>query len=147
MSTTLKIARELFENISSEGDVSAEAAMDLLDDAVIWEVCPGAAEAHLPFCGVFHGKAGVRNWIAQLNEHAEILEVDRNYVPAEQGHVFCYGDARMRIRGRLTTFFFIEWVEVRDGKVVRYKEVIDTLGIVKQLQAYDFDVVEPAPDP
>ena len=133
----LEIAKGLFENISSVGDVSTERALELVDDNVIWEVCPGPAEAVMPFCGVFHGKTGVQNWIEQLNEHAEILEVDRNYVPASQGHVFCYGDARMRVRGRLTTFFFIEWVEVKEGKVVRYKEVIDTAGMLKQIGLYD----------
>ncbi|WP_163930077.1 nuclear transport factor 2 family protein [Paraferrimonas sp. SM1919] len=137
MMTNLDIAKALFENISSEGEVSTTDALALVDDNVIWEVCNGPNEKYLPFSGTFHGKVGVENWIAELNEHVEMEQIDRNYIEAEKGHVFCYGDARMRVRGRLTTFFFIEWVIIENGKVVKYKEVIDTARIIHCMKNYD----------
>jgi hypothetical protein len=115
------------------GDIGA--LLGALADDIEW-ICEGPA--HVPFCGTFRGPAGVGKFFEALgttqSEHK--LTIDATY--ADGDTVISTGRfaAKVNATGKRFDFRFVHVFTLKDGKVVKLLDHIDTAAAV---EAYAVD--------
>lgn len=94
-------------------------------DDVVFEV---AAPREHPYGGAFHGHHGVSRFLAAIAGTVDILEFAPGQTLSGDGHVVVVGTERGRVK-RTGREYATPWVhlwEVKDGKVTRFREWLDT---------------------
>jgi ketosteroid isomerase-like protein len=92
---------------------------------VVFEV---AAPREHPYGGAFHGHHGVSRFLAAIVGTVDLLEFAPGDTFHGAGHVVVVGRERGRVK-RTGREYATPWVhvwEVRDGKVARFREFLDT---------------------
>ena len=112
----------------ARGDV--EAVAELLDQSVSWKVM-GEPSSFAPF-GEYTGQDGARDYLAKLGETLNITSIKPYQFVVEGDTVVVLGktDGVMRATGKAVE---VDWAHVftfRDGKVIDYKEFVDTARIL-----------------
>jgi ketosteroid isomerase-like protein len=114
------------------GDI--ETLMTLLDRDVQWDT-PGPAE--LPTSGRRRGLEQVRGFFHTLNETFEIQRFEPKTFLSQGEIVVVLGDdtARIRATGKMIVTPWVHAFTLKDGKVTRFQEYLDTAPFVAELQA------------
>jgi ketosteroid isomerase-like protein len=124
----LRIIKELFEAFTQRGDIEPllEAVSD--DVQIRLTIADGT-----PLSGVFHGRAGVRQYFERNAETVQTSEFDiLNYLSGGD-QVAVVGRETLTVIRSGSVFKNSDWVTLftfRDGKVVQILVVEDTSGIV-----------------
>jgi ketosteroid isomerase-like protein len=117
-----------------------------LDENVDWLVI-GPVEV-FPYCGQRVGKAAVRAAHEQMMTGLETVKVVRDYVVVEndQAAVLTRLTLVHKPMGRQLNVRLSHFMRFRDGTVIDYCAIIDSLGVVEQVLGHtlDFAVLEPA---
>ena len=111
-----------FEN----GDM--EGILALMSDDVDW-IHPGHAD--IPFAGTYKGKQGVQHFFENAFEHLDVVEQQVFDFLVKGDRVAALGFEKMRVKvtGKEYESNWIHLYTVRDGKVVRFEEFIDTAAV------------------
>jgi hypothetical protein len=98
-------------------------------DDVVW-LHPGPGS--IPFAGKFEGKAGVQRFFDTAIASIDVLEQRVHTLLADGDQVAAIGFERMRVKatGREYASEWVHLYTLRDGKVVRFEEYIDTAALV-----------------
>lgn len=124
----LRVIKELFEAFTQRGDIEPllEAVSD--DVQIRLTIADGT-----PLSGVFHGRAGVRQYFERNAETVQTSEFDiLNYLSGGD-QVAVVGRETLTVIRSGSVFKNSDWVTLftfRDGKVVQILVVEDTSGIV-----------------
>ena len=109
------------------GDIVALGAM--LDDDMELEVL---GPSTIPFAGLFKGRAAIQKFFAIVDEHTE-READDPHPAVHE--MIAQGDKVVaigvdRVRSKATGAYYDGWwvhvLELREGKIIRVREFIDT---------------------
>lgn len=103
-----------------------EGVLSVMDDSVVW-LHPGT-KAEIPFAGEFKGPEGVREFFSIAFSSIDVVEQDVFSTVSEGDQVLVLGRERMRVKatGKEYDSNWIHAYTLRDGKVVRFEEYIDT---------------------
>jgi ketosteroid isomerase-like protein len=104
-----------------------------LDPAVEW-VTPGPAD--LPTAGARRGHDAVRGFFKTLDDMYEILRFEPKTFIAQGEHVIVLGEdtARIKATGTVVTEAWVHHMTIRNGKVVAFREYLDTAEVVAELR-------------
>lgn len=105
------------------------AVVAVMDPAIVWS-CP----AELPFGGTFHGPEEVIGYFRSLGDVFEVLEVvtDR-FFDAGPDAVVIQGRDRVVVGGERLEIDFLHLATMRDGKVVAFREYVDSGKLLRHL--------------
>jgi len=132
---TRAVARHWFDALC-EGRF--EDALALLADDVEWinyQPLAGYNDA-MPWIGASHGPAAV---VASLRLFTGLCEVEREElirlaVDGEQAAGVVHEQSRVKATGLRFEIEFVQWLTVRNGKIVRWKSYTDPSPILKALK-------------
>ena len=103
-----------------------DTVLSVMDESVVW-YHPGQ-KSDFPLAGEFVGRDGVREFFTIAFENLDVLDQEVFASVAQGDHVLVQGREHMRVKatgGEYDT----HWVHaytLKDGKVVRFEEYIDT---------------------
>jgi ketosteroid isomerase-like protein len=129
--TGLELAKQLYESFDKD---DIPGVLSCLADDIVWEL--NGSPALIPYFGTFRGKEEVRNFFARVFAAEEIIQfaaeqfIDGGDAVVVVGREHC----RARATGRE---FKVRWAHVfdcRDGKIVRWREFIDTAPMAAAYQ-------------
>jgi ketosteroid isomerase-like protein len=120
------VAKKIYECFA-KGDLSGVLAC--LSESIEWKLI---GPSSIPYFGTYKGISGVEKFFASLFEHEEILEfVPEEFIGSEKSVAVT---GRERCRAKSTSIeFTVQWTQIFDvtnGKVVRWREYIDTAPMV-----------------
>jgi ketosteroid isomerase-like protein len=96
--------------------------------------CPGPA-SEMPWAGSFHGPAEVSKFFDALDRSVEFLEFAPGDFLAQNDKVMVTGHERDRVKSTGKTYE-VDWAhyfEVKNGKIVNFRDYQDTAAIVAAL--------------
>jgi uncharacterized protein len=104
--------------------------LSLYSDDVEWHV---PAMENVPFAGPRRGIAGVRDFFAAITEGLEVLQFEPREYIAQGDKVVALGRYSWRVRatGREFSSDFAHVCTIRNGKIVRFHEYMDTAAEVR----------------
>ena len=111
------------------GRSDISALLNGLADDVNWQV---AGPADIPVCGTRSGREEVAQFFTALGATLETQQFEPQEFIAQGDKVVVLGHERHRVKSTGRTYEG-DWVQVftlRDGKVVRYREYVDTSALV-----------------
>ncbi|HEV3438848.1 MAG TPA: nuclear transport factor 2 family protein [Gemmata sp.] len=128
--TGLELARKLYDSFEKD---DIPGVLSCLADDIVWEL---NGPTSIPYFGTFRGKEAVQKFFAKVAAEEEILQfgaeqfIDGGDSVAVVGREHC----RARATGKE---FKVRWTHVfdcRDGKIVRWREFIDTAPMAAAYQ-------------
>ena len=127
----LEVVRRGYEAFG-RGDI--QALLDMLADDVEW-VSPGPPE--LPTAGNRRGRQQVAQFFQAVDQIFEIQQFEPKAFVAQGDRVVVLGTdtARIKATGKVITDDWAHAFTVRDGKIVRMQEFIDTSAVVAELKS------------
>jgi hypothetical protein len=113
------------------GDIAA--LLDTLDPNVEW-ITPGPAD--LPSAGTRRGREAVREFFTTIDSLFEFLAFEPTTFIAEGDHVVVMGTDRLKVKatGGIADEAWAHHMTVRGGKIVAFREYLDTAQIVTELR-------------
>jgi ketosteroid isomerase-like protein len=116
-----------------------------LDENVDWLVT-GPVEV-FPYCGQRVGKAAVRAAYEQMKMRLETVKVVRDYLVVENDLAAALTRLTLmhKPRGRQLNVRLSHFARFRNGVVVEYCAIIDSLGAVEQVLGHTLDFATLAP--
>ena len=116
----------------ARGDM--EALFTLFDDDIEW-ISPGPPE--LPTAGMRRGKQQVAEFFQAIDDVFEIQRFEPDAFVADGDRVVVLGSdtSRVKATGKVLDAEWAHVFTIRDGKIVAFKEYIDTAAVVAELQA------------
>lgn len=113
------------------GDI--DALLATLDPAVEW-ITPGPSD--LPSAGTRRGREAVREFFRIIDEMYTFERFEPKTFIAQGEHVIVLGDntATVKATGSRITESWAHHMVVRNGKVVRFEEFLDTSAAVAELR-------------
>lgn len=133
--TNTETVRQVYSNFEVLGRARAERPdmkplLSLYSDDVEWHV---PAMENVPFAGPRRGIAGVRDFFAAITEGLEVLQFEPREYIAQGDKVVALGRYSWRVRatGREFSSDFAHVCTIRNGKIVRFHEYMDTAAEVR----------------
>ena len=133
--TNTETVRQVYSNFEVLGRAGAERPdmkplLSLYSDDVEWHV---PAMENVPFAGPRRGIAGVRDFFAAITEGLEVLQFEPREYIAQGDKVVALGRYSWRVRatGREFSSDFAHVCTIRNGKIVRFHEYMDTAAEVR----------------
>ena len=126
---TRQVLKDLYQAYR-EGN--AERVSALIDDDIDW--CIYGPARVFPFEGPRRGKGQVMDVLAAIGQHYELKRHDQEIMIVE-GHraaVLSQTAFVQRATGRTLSMRLINFIRVRDGKIVEFREFSDTFDVVEQ---------------
>jgi uncharacterized protein len=126
---TAKDTLKMFYRAVASGDVPT--LLGLLDDNVEWTEAAG-----FPYAGTYYGRQAVLNGVfAKTADEWESPEVEPSQLVAEGDEVVGLGtySGTYKATGKSFSARFAHSVTVKDGKIVRFEQVVDTAEVNKAL--------------
>lgn len=125
MKSNLEIVQTGYSNFL-EGNIPG--LVDLLSDEITWEL---PASAEVPFSGVFTGKKGVVDFFQQVAASNDIHEFNITDYVADGDKVIALGNLRAtsKATGKTAVNVWAHFWQLKDGKVIRHYEYVDTATI------------------
>lgn len=117
----------------------------LLDDGVEWEVA-GPVEV-MQVCGHWHGKAAVIDHFARVIPQVidfKSLDIEHLLVDGDRSAMFGRISSVHRRSGRRISHRVAHIARYRDGKVVYFRVVNDSLDAAEQFIGHEIDLTGPA---
>lgn len=116
------VVEKAYNNFKS-GDI--KSLLETLAEDVQWEL---PSMENVPFSGKRAGREQVRQFFATLAELQESLQFEPREFIADRDKVVSLGYYRWRVKSTDKTFEcpFAHVFTIRDGKVVRFQEFMDT---------------------
>jgi uncharacterized protein len=126
---------ELISNFYA-GDV--EGALSLCSDEV--DFFSNAPVDILPHLGHHHGKDDVRQMWKTVHERYSGMRNEMPFIVAEDDKVAVHLRAFFvkRLNNRTVQFDVAGFFTLRDGKIVKIREIIDTFDLIQQVVERDF---------
>ncbi len=117
-----KIVQKTYELFKS-GDISA--LLDMYSEDIDWQL---PEVENLPFTGKRKGREAVADFFQSVNETQDVLAFNPQEFVAQGDKVVVLGDYSWQVKetGREYSSDFAHVVTVRDGKVIGFKEYMDT---------------------
>ena len=108
------------------GDIPT--VLNTLTDDVEWEV---AGPSQIAYAGVRRGREQVRQFFQVLGQSVDIQQFEPREFIAQGNHVVVLGFERLRVKstGCIVDDHWVMVFTLRDGRVVRFREYIDTAAI------------------
>ena len=130
----LAVARRIYDAFARR-DIPAFLA--LLSEDIDWSQ---PTNVPIPTSGAWPGLAGVQEWLRRGNEAEEIAVLEPREFIGTGETVAVYGHTIVVARptGRRYATDFVHWMQIREGKIVRFQEFFDTYAAA---QAFAQDVV------
>ena len=133
--TNTETVRQVYSNFEVLGRARAERPdmkplLSLYSDDVEWHV---PAMENVPFAGPRRGIAGGRDFFAAITDGLEVLEFEPREYIAQGDKVVALGRYSWRVRatGREFSSDFAHVCTIRNGKIVRFHEYMDTAAEVR----------------
>jgi ketosteroid isomerase-like protein len=122
----------LKELYSAYREGNAERVAALIDEDIDW--CIYGPARVFPFEGPRRGKAQVIDVLAAIGAQYELKRHDQEImvVEGERGAVLSQVAFVQRATGRTLSMRLINFVRVRDGRIVEFREFSDTFDVVEQ---------------
>ena len=129
---TVQKVYETFGSMDTERSREAgmQSLLGLYSEDIIWEV---PQMDNVRFSGKRRGIEGVKEFFSTMMEDLEFLELEPQEYIADGDNVVTLGRYSWRVRstGREFSSAFAHVCTVRDGKIVRFREYMDTAAEVK----------------
>ena len=127
----LEIVRRGYEAFG-RGDM--ETLLSFFDEDIVWS-SPGPSD--LPTAGIRRGRQEVVNFFHDLNELYDIQRFEPKTFVAKDDLVVVLGEDTHRIKatGKILDAEWAHVFTVRDGKIVSFREYLDTAADVAELRA------------
>jgi ketosteroid isomerase-like protein len=128
-SQTRATLKELY---SAYREGNAERVAALIDEDIDW--CIYGPARVFPFEGPRRGKAQVIDVLAAIGAQYELKRHDQEImvVEGERAAVLSQAAFVQRATGRTLSMRLINFVRVRDGRIVEFREFSDTFDVVEQ---------------
>ena len=133
--TNTATVRQVYENFEALGRARAKRPdlkplLSLYSADVEWHV---PEMENVPFAGPRRGIAGVRDFFAAITESLEVLQFEPREYIAQGDKVVALGRYSWRVKatGREFSSDFAHVCTIRDGKIVRFHEYMDTAAEVR----------------
>jgi ketosteroid isomerase-like protein len=135
--STRTIVRRLYEAYV-RGDSERVAAT--LDDDIDW-VIYGPIDV-FPFAGARKGKTAVMKALAGIDRDYELKRYVPEVILADGDRAAVLSDVAFmqRATGRMLSFRIVNFLRLRDGKVIEFREFTDTLDLTQQALGRWLDV-------
>ncbi len=135
----VRVVEGMFASLT-RGDLSG--VLDRLSDDVEWRI---AGPAELPFVGLHRGREAVATFFRDFAQAAEFETFEPREYLAKGDKVIVLGHERQRIRetGRVVETDWAMVFVVRDGRITRYRNYVDS----RDVQAASVTLAERAPTP
>ncbi len=123
---TTNLTRQTYDAFL-RGDI--DGLMEFYTDDIDWEVY---GPSSLPTAGSYIGKDAVRSFFGKVNELLETEKFDVHGYVAQGDTVVAIGEYlwRSKVTGRVFDAHFVHVVNIRDGKIYRFREYTDTAAAV-----------------
>ncbi len=110
----------------ANGDMAGILA--LMSEDVDW-IHPGHGD--IPFAGIYKGKQGVQDFFENAFKHLDVVDQQVFDFLVKGDRVAALGSEKMRVKmtGREYESNWIHLYTIRDAKVVRFEEFIDTAAV------------------
>lgn len=114
------------------GDI--DALLDTMDNNIEW-TSPGPSD--LATAGKRQGQQQVRQFFATVNELYDFQKFEANTFVADGDTVVVLGDDTITVKatGKTVSESWAHVFTIKNGKIVRFQEYIDTAAIVTELRA------------
>jgi uncharacterized protein len=125
---SVRVAKEFF---AAMDQVNEQALIDRCAEDIEWTV-PGQWE----WAGTHRGHAGLKTLFKQAFETADITEMQRHEFVAQGDRVMVTGVATATVRATNKIFedYFVFSMTIRNGKVWKIREYIDTLAVATAME-------------
>jgi uncharacterized protein len=117
-----RLVQQAYQSIKA-GDI--QALLNSFVEDIEWEL---PEMENVPFAGKWQGHEGVRQFFSKVFEVQDVIEFEPKEYVAEGDRVVALGDFLMRIKATAREFGS-KWAQVwtvKDGKVTRFYEYVDT---------------------
>jgi ketosteroid isomerase-like protein len=106
------------------------AALDVIGDDAIWEF---TGPPEIPFAGRWIGRGGAREFFERISSTVEVKEFKVACMIADGDTVAVFGSERFLVKcnGKEWAVDWVQVHEVRDGRIVRFREYTDTAAIAE----------------
>lgn len=124
------VVRSAYEAFG-RGDI--DALLDTLDPNIEW-ITPGPDD--LPSAGTHRGREAVRAFFGTISGMFEFQSFEPHTFVADGDHVVVLGRDRAKIKatGHVLDTDWAHHMTLRNGKVVRFHEYLDTAALVNDLR-------------
>ena len=121
----VQVVKDFFAAI---GRSDRQAVQALSDENIEW-IIPGK----WAWAGTYRGHAGLMNFLQKAPETVEISSSERREFVAQGDRIVVFGVATGKVKATNKTFedHFVFSITVRDGKVSKIREYIDTLALAR----------------
>ena len=133
--TNTETVQQVYENFGALGRSRAKRPdmrplLSLYSDDVEWHV---PEMENVPFGGPRRGIAGVRDFFAAVRDDLEVLQFEPREFIAQGDKVVALGRYSWRVKatGREFSSDFAHVCTIRNGKIVRFHEYMDTAAEVR----------------
>jgi len=125
MKSNLEIVQTGYDNFL-QGNIPA--IIDLLSDDITWEL---PVSANVPFSGIFKGKNAVIEFFQKIAANNDFHEFNVTDFIADGDKVMALGNlkATSKTTGKTSSNKWAHFWELKDGKVLRHYEYVDTAEI------------------
>jgi len=125
MKSNLEIVQTGYDNFL-QGNIPA--IIDLLSDDITWEL---PVSANVPFSGIFKGKNAVIEFFQKIAANNDFHEFNVTDFIADGDKVMALGNlkATSKTTGKSSSNKWAHFWELKDGKVLRHYEYVDTAEI------------------
>jgi ketosteroid isomerase-like protein len=122
-----RLVQQAYQSIKA-GDI--QALLNSFSQDVRWEL---PDMENVPFAGKWQGYEGVRQFFSKVFEVQDVLEFEPEEYIAQGDKVVALGKFLMRVKAT-SSEFSSKWAQVwtvKDGKVTRFYEYVDTAVVSK----------------
>ena len=133
--TNTQTVQQVYENLGALGRARTKRPdmtplLSLYSDDVEWHV---PAMENVPFAGPRRGIAAVRDFFAAVTEGLDVLQFEPHEYIAQGDKVVALGRYSWRVKATVREFSsdFAHVCTIRDGKIVRFHEYMDTAAEIR----------------
>lgn len=115
-----------FYELASKG----ESPLELMREDIEWTLL--GPKEHIPYVGTYVGKEGYMQWLQIFLANVEILEFPVHEIIEDGDMIVALGFEKIRVRstGRECSYNWAHYWNLKDGKLAKYTEFIDTAAVM-----------------
>ena len=135
------IRQRIYSMCSSYAQAELDSVLDFVDDDV--DFVSHAPVTIFPCLGKQRGKAAVAKTLGTIHSHYEFL----SYLPismiieGDHAAVIVQAGMKQRATGRSIQTRFAHFVRFREGRVIEFREFLDSFDLVEQVLGHEIQIV------
>lgn len=135
---SVPLSHDFVRNIYAEyARADIDSFAQRLDEEIDWLIY--APISLFPFAGPRHGKPAVLRAIHQLQQSYALLSYNPTVLMVDGDRAAVLSDVsfQQRASGRVLRFLLANFLHFRDGRIVEFRELMNTIDVVEQVLGHE----------